>query len=90
MEPMKIEWTHPSHLMRKEKADSVDRDLVPEGLSPCVPVVRLAAVDAILGEAVWAMETIVSTPCIPHEHGRAQAFLASPAVTDWEKRQGGK
>ena len=53
-----------------------------------VPVVRLEAVDQVIGEAVWAMELVrLNTASHMAEHHRAIGFLASPLVAEWRKRQ---
>ena len=58
-----------------------------------VPVVRLAEVDKVLAEAVWAMEKLLAA-VPPHglsdeSFDRIQAFLASPLVAAWRERQKG-
>lgn len=51
MDPMKIEWVG-NALLHDDKTRLFEPDKY------YTPVVRLAAVDAILEESVWAMETI--------------------------------
>ena len=52
-------------------------------------VVRLADMDKLLYEAVWAMEWL-SRELSTYPHDRAKAFLDSPLVADWRTRQGKK
>jgi len=65
----------------------------PEYAETLLPVVRLSEVDAVLEEAVWAMELLQCMP--PHRFAdaslnRIQAFLDSPLVAAWRERQKGK
>ena len=58
------------------------------------PLVRLADVDRLIGEAVWAMEEMLAhlDPYDGHYEShvkRAQAFLVSPLVAAWRERQEG-
>jgi len=81
---LKIEYVHPYYV-------------APEAFyNNAVPVVRLAAVDQVIAEAVWAMEQAVSAmECgvawrdlmDDVNYQRAQAFLASDTVAQWRKRQ---
>ena len=81
MKEMKIEWVF--------ECDFLDRQYASNA-----PVVRLAAVDQVLAEAVWAME-YASAHAWQTEgnHGsiaaKAQAFLASNTVAQWRERQKG-
>ena len=83
---MKIEWTYSHYL------DETDG-----GMKSSIPVVRLAAVDEVIAEAVWAMEQFIME--LPHvsvsksvreRKYRAQAFLTSEIVAQWRERQEGK
>lgn len=49
-----------------------------------------AALDAVLNEAVWAMELILVSELGWDNFVKAQAFLASPDVQAWRARQNGK
>jgi hypothetical protein len=63
------------------------------GPTQAIPVVRLEAVDAVLTEAVWAMELVFEQALMFNEHtakvmtDRSHAFLASPMVAAWRERQ---
>ena len=71
-----------------------------EEMRPCkvhgtdaVPVVRLEQVDELIREAVWAMEMVreaqeIWSDRVAKAHvQRCDAFLASPLVAEWRKRQ---
>lgn len=59
--------------------------------TPTVPVIRLALVDAIIEQAVMFARWIVQiTDCESDEHQDAKAFLASPGVAEWRKREEGQ
>ena len=45
MSEMKIEWAYPNNLVSREKAERIEADIVPDGLPPYVPVVRLCDID---------------------------------------------
>lgn len=85
MKAFTVEWVyknglHDSNLNASTNAPSM------------VPVVRLAEVDKVIGEAVWAMEQISHIESFfdnksSAAYKRAQAFLASQVVKEWEKRQ---
>ena len=72
---MKIEWTFEKDLMSQR------------AFSHEIPVVRLAEVDTLLKEAVWAMEYVLHVTATPNTLAgqRAQAFLAS--VAEWRERE---
>lgn len=55
-----------------------------QGEEEFVPVVRLSAVDQVLAEAVKFAEYTWRDGPVGQD---AQAFLASPLVTDWRARQ---
>lgn len=71
------------------KIEYVDAELdlcdVPHDLK--TPVVRLAEVDDLLREAVWAMELVMQMYSGPAQYARAEKFLASPAVAEWRERE---
>lgn len=81
---MKIEWTFEKDLMSQR------------AFSHEIPVVRLAEVDTLLKEAVWAMELVWEQAPMFSEHTanemtkRSSDFLASPAVAAWREREEGK
>lgn len=56
MDPMKIEWVYKSSFLNANDL-AIAHD-TSSAISQLAPVVRLAAVDAILAEAVWAMEKL--------------------------------
>ena len=87
---MKIEWVSTNEIA----GNSIDIAAYGE---PPEPVVRLAAVDQVIAEAVWAMEQVIME--LPHvsvsktvrdRKYRAQAFLGSDLVVQWRERQEGK
>jgi len=88
---MKIEYVMAAHIHD-------DVGLVEPHAVRAVPVVRLEQVDALIGEAVWAMEVVSNSiyqrmmwhaPKDP-DYQRAQAFLASRDVAEWRERKEGK
>lgn len=85
MKAFTVEWVLPEHIMCS-RFDMYKRERV--------PVVRLAEVDAVIQEAVWAMEKLLAA-VPPHglsdeSFNRIQAFLEGPNVAAWLERQEGK
>ena len=83
MKEMKIEYANKFNLVTEYAFLRTEND---------VPVVRLAEVDALIAEAVWAMEYVQETElCFTEGRSkdakRAQAFLAIDIVAQWRKRQ---
>lgn len=82
MKALKVEWV--------DDSDLNDRH---DGSGCMIPVVRLAEVDELIKEAVWAMEMVReaqetwSDPVAKAHVQRCDAFLASQVVTDWRERQ---
>ena len=89
MNEMKIEWAAESHIEDPDRAQLSTR---------AVPVVRLAAVDQVIAEAVkvlnvcMAVGEIYFKTCVlsAHAHNQIAAFLGSDLVGQWRKRQEGK
>lgn len=85
MKELKIEWSHEWALHdTRGNAEEVDTQFI-------LPVVRLEDVEAVLAEAVWAMEMVRKASL--EDFGSdseiykyAQAFLASPLVAKHLKR----
>ena len=82
MTEMKIEYAIAAFLGKRD----------PKAIPADIPVVRLEAVDAVLAEAVWAMELLEQYLEHDHEadpadrHRITKAF-ASDIVTQWRERQ---
>jgi hypothetical protein len=78
---MKIEWVDDGDLFYTEDKERC-RD---------VPVVRLAEVDAVIAEAVWAMTILaMDNPEGSLPWAKAKNFLASHVVKELRERQKGK
>jgi hypothetical protein len=84
MMEMNIEWASANEIAKHPI------DIAAYGEQP-EPVVRLAAVDEVIAEAVWAMEWLEeegpSGPMGNRGYQRTQTFLASDLVAQWRGRQ---
>lgn len=85
MKEMKIEWAYPHFVKESPEVHLNELDIK---RVRDVPVVRLAEVDALLAEAVWAMEILaMDNPEGSFAWAKAKTVLASPVVKAWRERQ---
>lgn len=93
--PLTIEWVYPPFVKEQPETRLSELDIKRKR---DIPVVCLAEVDALMAEAVWAMEHVIHTyrhvtddrwigTEALQEKQRAQAFLARPDVAAWRERQ---
>lgn len=91
MKALKVEYVESGFLLN----ESDKAKYQPVRQKGMIPVVRLAEVDAVMAKAVKIMETCCAVgeirfkTCVLSQQvsDQIQAFLASPLVAAWRKRQ---